>query len=74
MNENIKRNIIKYNILLLYITNGQIIITFDDIEIEKQKIIHYKNPIFLNDVDIDNIFILKKISTNIRIINTLLVT
>ena len=24
LNENIKRNIIKYNILLLYITNGQI--------------------------------------------------
>ena len=31
------------------------IITFGDIEIEKHKFNRYKNQLFLNDVDIDNI-------------------
>ena len=50
------------------------IITFDGIETEKHKFHHYKNLIFLNDVDIDNIFISKKISSRKKITNTSLVT
>ena len=40
--------------------------TFDDIETEKLKFHHYKNPIFLKDVDI-NILIFKKISFSKKI-------
>ena len=36
--------------------------TFGDTDIEKEKFYRYKNPGFLNDVDIDNILISKKIS------------
>ena len=40
------------------------IIRFDDIEIIKHKIHCHKNPIFLEDVDIDNILISNKISSS----------
>ena len=31
------------------------IIAFGDVEVEKHKFHHYKSPIFLEDVDIENI-------------------
>ena len=40
------------------------IVTFEDIEIEKDKFYRYKSPIFLEDVDIENIVIFKKRSPN----------
>ena len=40
------------------------IITFGDIEIEKQNFSHYKSPIFLEDVDINNIIVSNKISSD----------
>ena len=40
------------------------IITFGDIEIEKRKLHCYKNPIFLKDVDIDNMLISDKVSSS----------
>ena len=40
------------------------IVTFEDIEIEKDKFYRYKSPIFLEDVDIENIVIFKKRSSN----------
>ena len=40
------------------------IITFGDIEIEKHKFNRYKNQLFLNDVDIDNILKSKKNSSS----------
>ena len=33
------------------------IITFDDIEIEKHEFHRYKNPIFSEDVDIENVLV-----------------
>ena len=36
---------------------------FGDIEIEKNEFHHYKNPIFLNAVNVDNIFISTNVSS-----------
>ena len=33
------------------------IVTFDDIEIEKHEFHRYKSPIFLEDVDIENVLV-----------------
>ena len=41
---------------------GQVILTFGGIEIEKHKFQRYKNPVFLEDVDIDNVLASNKIS------------
>ena len=41
---------------------GKKILTLGDNEIEKQKFRHYKNPVFLEDVDTDKILISIKIS------------
>ena len=43
---------------------GKKIIAFCDNKIEKQKFYRYKNPIFLKDVQIDNLLISNKISKN----------
>ena len=48
---------------MLYIKYGKETITSGNVEIEKYKFHHYKNPILLNDADIDNIFISKDISS-----------
>ena len=40
---------------------GKEIITFGDIEVEKRKFNRYKYPIFLNDVNIDNTLVSRKI-------------
>ena len=37
---------------------------FEDMEIEKDKFCRYKSPMFLEDVDIENIVIFKKRSSN----------
>ena len=38
--------------------------TFEVMEIEKDKFCRYKSPMFLEDVDIENIVIFKKRSSN----------
>ena len=50
------------------------IITFGNIQIEKQKFHCYKNSMFLKDVNIESIFISSNIFPVEKIINTLLVT
>ena len=40
---------------------GQEILTFRDIEIGKDKFYQYKSPIFLEDVDINNLLVSNKI-------------
>lgn len=50
----IKQNIIKYENLLSY-KNGQIILTFGDNEIEKNKSNCYKSLTFKEDVDIEKV-------------------
>ena len=46
------------------------VITFGDTEIEKQKFYRYKSPIFLEDVNTDNILVPNKISSFAKNINT----
>ena len=41
---------------------GKEILTFSDIEIEKNKFYRYKSPILLEDVDIENVLVSGKIS------------
>ena len=48
------------------------VIKFGDTEIEKQKFYRYKSPIFLEDVNNDNILVPNKISSFGKNINTLL--
>ena len=49
------------------------VLTFGDIEIEKDKFYHYSSPIFLKkkDVDINNLLVSSKISFAEKTINTL---
>ena len=42
---------------------GKEIITFGGIEVEKPKFHHYKNPISLNDVNIDKILVYSMVSS-----------
>ena len=39
------------------------VLTFGDIEIEKNKFYHHKNPILLKDVDIEKVLVSSKISS-----------
>ena len=41
---------------------GKEILTFGDIEIEKNKFYRHKTPIFLKDVDIEKVIVSNKIS------------
>ena len=41
---------------------GNEILTFGDIEIEKNKFYRHKSPIFLKDVDIEKVLVSNKIS------------
>ena len=41
--------------LLSYIKMVKGIIAFGDVEVEKHRFHHYKSPIFLEDVDIENV-------------------
>ena len=42
---------------------GKEILTFGDIEIEKNKFHRHSSPIFLKDVDIEKVLVYKKISS-----------
>ena len=53
---------------------GKEIITFGNIEIEKHKLDHYKSPTLLVGVDIDNVLLSNKTSSDEKTINALLVT
>ena len=53
---------------------GKEILTIGDIEIEKDKLYRHKTPIFLEDVNINNILVSNKISSGEKAINALLVT
>ena len=53
---------------------GNEILTFGDIEIEKDKFYRNQTPIPLKDVDIEKVLISNKISFGERTISTLLVT
>ena len=53
---------------------GKEMLTFWDIETEKNKFYHYKSPVPLRDVDIDKVLVSNKISCGRKSINTLLVT
>ena len=50
------------------------LLTFDDIEIDKNKFYHYKSPVPLRDLDIEKVLVSNKISFGEKNINTLLVT
>ena len=47
--------------LLSHTIMGKVILTFGDIEIEKDKFYYYKTPIFLEDININNILVSNKI-------------
>ena len=50
------------------------LLTFDDIEIDKNKFYHYKSPVPLRDLDIEKVLVSNKVSFGEKNINTLLVT
>ena len=57
-----KRNIIKIkNKIFSYIKIGKKLLTFSDIEIEKNNFYLHKSPIFKKDVDIEKVLVSKKI-------------
>ena len=58
-----KRNIIKHKSLLSHIKISQEILTFRNNEIETHKSYRHKNPIFLEDVDIEKVLVFNKISS-----------
>ena len=60
--------------LLSHLKIVEEIITVGDLETEKHKPHRYKSPIFLQDVDINNVLVSNKISSDEKTINTLLVT
>ena len=60
--------------LFLCIKIDKEILTFRDIEIEKNKFYHHKIPIFLKDVDNEKLLVSKKMSFGKKTINISLVT
>ena len=53
---------------------GKEILTFGNIEIEKNKFIHHQAPIFVRDTNIEKVLVSNKISFGEKTIITLLVT
>ena len=53
---------------------GKEILTFEDIEIEKNKIYYHKIPIFGGNEDTEKVLVSNKISFGEKTMNTLLVT
>ena len=51
--------IIKHKNLLSPVKTGKEILTFDNIEIERNKFYHNKTPIFLKNVDIEKVLVSK---------------
>ena len=52
---------------------GKEILSFGNIEIEKHKFYRYKSPIFVEDVDTNNVLVSNKISSIEKTINSLMV-
>ena len=59
---------------MTYKNGGKEILTFGDIEIEKNKFYRYKTPIFLGDVDIEKVLVSTRFLLVKKTINTLLIT
>ena len=59
---NEKNGTLKNINLLSHVKMGEKIVKIGDIEFQKQKFQHYKNPIFLDGIDIDNVLVSNKIS------------
>ena len=55
-------NVLNIKNLFSYIKMAKEILTFDDIEIEKNRFHRHKTPIVLRDVDTEKVFVSKKIS------------
>ena len=53
---------------------GKEILTFGNIENEKNQFYHYQTPIFLGHVDIEKVLVSNKISFGEKTISTILVT
>ena len=53
---------------------GKEILTFSDIETEKNNFYRHKNPVPLRDVDTEKVLVSNKVSSIEKTINTLLVT
>ena len=53
---------------------GKEILTFGDVDIEKNQFYHYNSPIFLKNVDIEKVLDLKRFLLVKKAISTLLVT
>ena len=53
---------------------GKGILTFRDVDIEKNQFYHYKSPIFLKNVDTEKVLDLKRFLLVKKAISTLLVT
>ena len=53
--------------------NNKEILVFADIDIDKLKFHHHKNPIMIDDVDVDDILISNKAKLAKKVANTLLV-
>ena len=53
---------------------GKGILTFGDVDIEKNQLYHYKSPIFLKNVDTEKVLDLKRFLLVKKAISTLLVT
>ena len=69
-----KWNIIKHKRLLSRIKMGKEILTFGDIEIEKDIFYFYKSPVLLREVNIERVLVSNKIPFGKKkTINTLLV-
>ena len=53
---------------------GKEVLTFSDIDIEKDKFYCHRSPTFLKNIDIDEVLVSEKISSVEKTISTLLVT
>ena len=58
-----KWNIIKLKKINIYVKMDARIIAFGDTEIEKQKFYNHKNPILIDDVDINKIMTSSEVSS-----------
>ena len=57
-----KQNIAKHKTLFSHIKIGEEILMFADAKVENDKFYCYKSPIFIEDVDINNVLVSNKIA------------
>ena len=69
-----KWNIIKHWKCIFIYKNGKEILTFANIEIEKNWFYHHKTPLFCGDLDIEKVLVSNKIFFGEKTIRSLLVT